>query len=200
MKKLLATLTTVAMLATTTAFAAPIENNAGYNKTAGTYSVKSDLSEQTGQLTLLIIPESAYSDGNIEDSDILYIDQGAYATGLFQSVGILGGKELKAGTYYAKIGGTNLANDGIVVESFTIVEESQGEEVQMGDVNDDTVVNGLDLDPIVQHILKTETLTGKAFFVADLVVDSTVNGLDLDPIVQHILKTTTLGKGTYIAE
>ncbi len=198
MKKLLATLTTVAMLATTTAFAAPIENNAGYNKTAGTYSVATDLSAVEGQLTLLIIPEAAYLAGEVEDADILYIDQGAYATGLFQSVGILGGTTLEAGSYYAKIGGKNLT-DGIIVEKFTIAEENQGEEVQMGDTTGEGAVNGLDVDPIVQHILGT-LLTGKTFFAADTTGEGTVNGLDIDPIVQHILGNTSLGEGIYIAK
>ena len=192
MKKLLATLTTVAMLATSTvAFA-------GFDKEAGTYSVDTDLSAVEGQLTLLIIPEAAYLADAIEDADILYIDQGAYTEDLFQSVGILGGKELKDGNYYAKIGGTGLNN--IIVEKFTVVEENQGITVQMGDVNDDTAVNGFDVTPIVQHILGTTPLTGKAFFVADVNSDTTVNGFDVTPIVQHILGVTPLGEGTYIAE
>ena len=163
MKKLLATLTTVALFATSTAFAAPVANDAGYDKAAGTYSVAADLSEVQGQLTLLIIPEAAYLADAIEDADILYIDQGAYASGLFQSVGILGGTTLGAGTYYAKIGGKGL--DEIIVEKFTIAAQQQGVEVQLGDVNDDTSVNVSDIDPIVQHILKAATL-GKATYVA----------------------------------
>ena len=160
MKKLLATLTTVAMLATTTAFAAPIENNAGYNKTAGTYSVASDLRGQTGQLTLLIIPQAAYESDEIADKDILYIDQGEYAEGLFQSVGILGGKELGAGTYYAKIGGTNLANDGIVVEKFTIVAADEGTDYMVGDVDSNGSVTIGDFTTIIDKILdKIENFT-----------------------------------------
>lgn len=198
MKKLLATLTTVAMLATTTAFAAPVANDAGYDAEDGTYSVAANLSAVSGQLTLLIIPEAAYLADEIEDADILYIDQGAYADGLFQSVGILGGTELEAGTYYAKIGGTGL--DEIIVESFTIVEESQGETVQMGDVNDDTAVNGSDINPIIQHVLQASLLTGKAFFVADTNSDDVVNGSDINPIIQHILQASLLGTATYVAE
>ena len=146
MKKLLATLTTVAMLATSTvAFADVVVNNDGYKKEAGTYSVASDLSEVEGQLTLLIIPEAAYLDGSIEDADILYIDQGAYAEGLFQSVGILGGTTLGNGTYYAKIGGKNLT-DGIIVEKFTVVAEEEGTKitVKWGDITGDNAVTSAD--------------------------------------------------------
>ena len=144
MKKLLATLTAVAMLATTTsAFATEIENNAGYKKEAGTYSVKSDLSAYEGQLTLLIIPEEAYLDGNIEDADILYIDQTEAGEGIFQSVGILGGTTLEAGDYYVKIGGKDLITDGIIVEKFTIVEENEGVKFIWGNVNNSA--NGVEI-------------------------------------------------------
>ncbi len=147
MKKLLATLTTVAMLATTTsAFAAdPIANDAGFDKAAGTYSIASDLSKVEGQLTLLIIPEEAYlSTTGIADEDILYIDQGKYSSTLFKSVGILGGKELKAGDYYVKIGGTGL--NGIIVEKFTVVAEEEGTKitVKWGDITGDKAIDSSD--------------------------------------------------------
>ena len=201
MKKLLATLTTVAMLATTTsAFAAdPIANDAGFDKAAGTYSIASDLSKVKGQLTLLIIPEEAYlSTTGIADEDILYIDQGEYSSTLFKSVGILGGKELKDGNYYAKIGGTGLNN--IIVEKFTVVEENQGVEVQLGDTTGEGNVDGSDIDPIVQHMLKATVLTGKTYFAADTTGEGNLDGSDIDPIVQHMLKAATLGKATYIAK
>lgn len=108
------------------AFAAdPIVNDAGFSKTEGTYSVKSDLSAYTGQMTILIIPESIYtSNAEIKDEDIYYIDQtAAPASGskIFQSVGILGGTTLKEGTsYIVKIGGENIAESGIIVEKFTV--------------------------------------------------------------------------------
>ena len=150
MKKLLATLTTVAMLATSTAFA-------GFDKTTGTYSVDTDLRGQTGQLTLLIIPQAAYESDEIADKDILYIDQGEYAEGLFQSVGILGGKELGAGTYYAKIGGTNSANDGIVVEKFTIVAADEGTDYTVGDVDGNGNITIGDVTTLVNKVLNKIT-------------------------------------------
>ena len=198
MKKLLATLTTVAMLATTTAFAAPVANDAGYDAEDGTYSVAANLSEVSGQLTLLIIPEAAYLADEIEDADILYIDQGAYADGLFQSVGILGGTELEAGTYYAKIGGTGL--DDIIVETFTIVEESQGVEVQLGDTTGEGEVGVGDINPIIQHILGAAVLSGQQAFQADTTGEGEIGVGDINPIIQHILGASSLGKGTYVAE
>lgn len=138
------------------AFAAdPIVNDAGFSKTEGTYSVKSDLSAYTGQMTILIIPESIYtSNAEIKDEDIYYIDQAAApASGskIFQSVGILGGTTLKEGTsYIVKIGGENIAESGIIVEKFTVAKTAT-ETHQWGDVNDDGETNSDDAMEILYY-------------------------------------------------
>ncbi len=130
------------------AFAAdPIVNDAGFSKTEGTYSVKSDLSAYTGQMTILIIPESIYTNNaEIKDTDIYYIDQAAApASGskIFQSVGILGGTTLKENTsYIVKIGGENIAESGIIVEKFTV--KNGKPEYILGDVDNDGEPTSLD--------------------------------------------------------
>ena len=139
------------------AFAAdPIVNDAGFNKTEGTYSVKSDLSAYTGQMTILIIPESIYtSNAEIKDEDIYYIDQtAAPASGskIFQSVGILGGTTLKENTsYIVKIGGENIAESGIIVEKFTVAKTATGTKITRlyGDVNGDEFVDTDDAIEII---------------------------------------------------
>ena len=158
------------------AFAAdPVENNAGFDKGAGTYSVKTDLSAYTGQMTILIIPESIYtSNAEIKDSDIYYIDQtAAPASGskIFQSVGILGGTTLKEGTsYIVKIGGENIAESGIIVEKFTVAKTATGTETEIiwGDVNTENGVELGDVNAIVHYILGTADTFG------DYTVGSTV--------------------------
>ena len=136
------------------AFAAdPIVNDAGFSKTEGTYSVKSDLSAYTGQMTILIIPESIYTgNAEIKDSDIYYIDQTAAGAGIFQNVGILGGTTLKEGTsYIVKIGGENIAESGIIVEKFTVAKTATGTEITRlyGDVNGDEFVDTDDAIEII---------------------------------------------------
>ena len=199
MKKLLATLTTVAMLATTTAFAAPIENNAGYNKTAGTYSVASDLRGQTGQLTLLIIPQAAYESDEIADKDILYIDQGAYAEGLFQSVGILGGTELEAGTYYAKIGGKNLT-DGIIVEKFTIVAADEGTTFTVGDTNGSGEYNVADVTALISFIVSSVKFVNASSVVLPKPIGDTNGSGDINVADVTALSNYIVGSGQLTVE
>ena len=187
MKKLLATLTTVAMLATTTsAFAAPVANDKGYNKAAGTYSVAADLRDVEGQLTLLIIPEAAYLADAIEDADILYIDQGAYADGLFQSVGILGGTTLADGTYYAKIGGKGL--DEIIVEKFTIASAPT---YTLGDIDGNEDVDILDANLAVKYCAELVTFTETQSLAADVDGNEDVDILDANLIVKYCAELIT---------
>lgn len=150
MRKLFAGLLATSIVAAgTSAFAAPIANDAGFDKEAGTYSIVSNLAAYgSDQMTILIIPEAAYLAGTINDADILYIDQAAADTkDIFANVGILGGTKLADGTYYAKIGGENIAADGIIVEKFTVTTTPEGgQEITRlyGDVNADDFVDIFD--------------------------------------------------------
>ena len=142
------------------AFAAdPIVNDAGFSKTEGTYSVKSDLSAYTGQMTILIIPESIYtSNATIADKDIYYIDQTAAGAGIFQNVGILGGTNLKEGTsYIVKIGGENIAESGIIVEKFTVAKTETGTEYKVGDVDGNGSITIGDVTTLIDKVLNKIT-------------------------------------------
>ena len=155
MRKLFAGLLATSIVAAgTSAFATEIANDAGYDKTAGTYSIVSDLSGYgADQMTILIIPEAAYNAGTINDADILYIDQAAANTeNIFKSVGILGGTTLADGNYYVKIGGENIAETGIIVEKFTITTTPAGVQITLnyGDVNGDTSADSADASLILQ--------------------------------------------------
>ena len=104
--------------------------------------------------------------------------------------------ELSNGIYEVRIGG-----DGTIQKAtFEVGSAVVGEEVQMGDVNLDTTVNGSDINPVIQHVVGNATLEGKSFFVADVNSDTTVNGSDINPIIQHIVGNSTLPKANYIAE
>ena len=127
--KLLLTCTAIAGLSAAFAVAAnaePITNNT-YDKTAGTVSVATDLKGYAGdQMTVIVIPESAYTSNSIADADILYIDQEAAKadSNIFQGMGVKGGK-LDPGTYYIKVGGTNIAADGIIVEKIVVAADGK---------------------------------------------------------------------------
>jgi len=192
MKKLFAGLVATSMVAAmgTSVFAEEIANDAGYDKTAGTYSIVSDLSTYgTDQMTIIIIPEAAYNAETISDADILYIDQAAADTeGIFANVGILGGTELTDGTYYVKIGGENIAEDGIIVEKFTITTTEEGPTYTLGDVNVDTYINMGDADAILNHFMGYQLITDEgAKLAADVNVDTYINMGDADAILNHFM-------------
>lgn len=140
MKKLLLTCAAVAGVSAalaTSSFAEVITNNDGYSKDAGTYSVKSDLTSQSGQMTVLIIPKAAYDAGTVQDSDIIYIDQTAAPSSdkIFQDLGLKGGKTLADGDYYIRIGGDNIDENGIIVEMFTVSSAGDTPSYYFGDVD-----------------------------------------------------------------
>ena len=159
-RKLLLTCTAIAGISAAFAVAAnaePITNNT-YDKTAGTVSVATDLKGYAGdQMTVIVIPESAYTSNSIADADILYIDQEAAKadSNIFQGMGVKGGK-LDPGTYYIKVGGTNIAADGIIVEK--IVVATDGKIYLYGDVNGDEYVDMDDALEILKYDVRDESV------------------------------------------
>ena len=130
-RKLLLTCTAIAGLSAAFAVAANADviTNDTYNKTNGTVSVKSDLTKYAGdQMTVILIPEAAYKNlqSGIADKDILYIDQDAAKadSNIFQGMGVKGGK-LEPGTYYLRVGGTNIAANGILEEKVVVAADGK---------------------------------------------------------------------------
>jgi hypothetical protein len=86
----------------------------------------------------------------------------------------------------AKLGASNVtfqyhqpgAGSGMLEGQVTFI----GEGVLLGDVNLDTVVNGLDVDPFVDVLLN-----GPYQAEADMNQDDVVNGLDVDPFVAAVV-------------
>ena len=154
MKKFLFTCAAVAGVSAAlaaNAFAEVVENDT-YNKEAGTVSIKTSLTDKAGdQMTVLIIPADAYEKGTITDSDIIYIDQAEALAdaNIFQNMGLLNGTALDGDEYYIKIGGENIAQDGIIVEKFTVKTTSEGTTYYYGDVNNSGEV---DLDDAMEMV------------------------------------------------
>lgn len=194
MKKLLLTCAAVAGVSAalaTSSFAEVITNNDGYSKDAGTYSVKSDLTSQSGQMTVLIIPKAAYDAGTVQDSDIIYIDQTAASSSdsIFQDLGLKGGKTLADGDYYIRIGGDNIDENGIIVEMFTVSSASTTPEYTLGDVDDDGEPTSLDAAEILCYEAGDDSIFDDLedddvkFLAADVDGDGEPTSLDASEIL-----------------
>ena len=109
-------------------------------------------------------------------------------------VGILGGTTLGAGTYYAKIGGKGL--DEIIVETFTIVEESQGRTIQLGDVNMADGIGTPDINAILNHMTGLEVLNGDNAVAADANQADGIGTPDVNAILNHMTGLELLGTVT----
>ena len=188
-RKLLLTCTAIAGISAAFAVAAnaePITNNT-YDKTAGTVSVASDLTGYAGdQMTVIVIPESAYESATIADTDILYIDQdAAKADGaIFQGMGLKGGTTLPDGDYYIKVGGTNIAADGIIVEKITIASEPT---YKLGDVNEDGDIRSNDASLVLDHVVGLAELTGTPALAADVNKDGDIRSNDASLILDYVV-------------
>ena len=188
-RKLLLTCTAIAGISAAFAVAAnaePITTNT-YDKTAGTVSVASDLTGYAGdQMTVIVIPASAYESATIADTDILYIDQdAAKADGaIFQGMGLKGGTTLPDGDYYIKVGGTNIAADGIIVEKITIASEPT---YKLGDVNEDGDIRSNDSSLVLNHVVGLTELTGTPALAADVNKDGDIRSNDASQILNYVV-------------
>ena len=188
-RKLLLTCTAIAGLSAAFAVAAnaePITNNT-YDKTAGTVSVATDLKGYAGdQMTVIVIPESAYTSNSIADADILYIDQEAAKadSNIFQGMGVKGGTTLPDGDYYIKVGGTNIAADGIIVEKITIASEPT---YKLGDVNEDGDIRSNDSSLVLNHVVGLTELTGTPALAADVNKDGDIRSNDASQILNYVV-------------
>ena len=86
----------------------------------------------------------------------------------------------KIGVFPDKSGGDIVYRLGMTSRARFTVEYVSS--VLLGDVNLDTMVNGLDVDPFVDVLLN-----GPFQLEADMNVDGVVNGLDVDPFVAAVV-------------
>lgn len=185
MKKIFAgALACATLLSGVSAFAAEVSNDT-YKDDGNTVSVKTDLSSYAGkQMTVIVIPASAYGKSTIEDGDILYIDQDeASATGkIFQDMGILG-TSLTAGDYYIKIGGQDIAKDDIIVEKFTVGSSTPS--YTYGDVDGYSGVTAKDATTILQYCAGMVSLSDDLKIAADVDGYSGITAKDATTVLQY---------------
>jgi hypothetical protein len=146
------------------AFDATIEVDSG----AG-FSLLADLGRvTTGEV--LDPPSGAFLNGNLDANRI------SYDSGLIEA-SIPANSRLRL-QWAASDGATGGWVFGLDNVSFTLL----GDEIQLGDMNLDDDVNGLDVDPFVHALL-----SGPYQPEADMNDDQVVNGLDVDPFVAALV-------------
>ena len=125
-----------------------------------------------------------------EDGQIEYINQEKVesASPFAKAITLKNGAITEAGTYVVRIGGT----DGSIKEAIiTVSEDNGGDEPtpgsdrKLGNVNDDTAINVLDVTAIAQHSVGSITLTGDKLQAADVTDDGSVNVLDVTDVAQY---------------
>lgn len=179
-----------------------VTGGATYTKDSdGNYTVSVDaskmLTQNSGQMTVLVTKAGALEqEGGLKDSDILYIDQVAGATGIFQNMGVKG--TLEAGkTYDVFVGGENVKDTnskaGFYRTSFTVAS-ADTHVVELGKVNDDDYITGSDAVLVLKAAVGNETLTGDKWIAANCNLDEYITGADAVLILKAAVGNATLGK------
>ena len=205
MKKLFAGLVATSMVAAmgTSAFAADITettNGATASVTEMPVPTKAD-----SQMTVLVIkldaieditydtdgvtPIAATAPTEISDDDIIYIDQDAYAEGMFQNMGLK--ETLTEGYYMIRVGGENLS-DGIAEMAFRVVSENEEPDTPpaptytYGDVDGNPGVDANDATSVLKHVALMSELTGDALLAADVDGNPDVDANDATTILKKV--------------
>jgi hypothetical protein len=180
--------------------AASILNNAGESIALNGYFISSEAGalDPSGWLSLEdqdignpVDPTPGDKDNGDGWEEFDAIDSGYLAEGFLVDFTTLADQDSLSlgGAFVPSVLG--LGNDGDLVFEFTDamgrliggnVEYVTGGEILRGDVNRDTVVNGLDVDPFVDVLLN-----GPFQAEADMNTDGVVNGLDVDPFVAAVV-------------
>ena len=166
-----------------------------YSKDAGTVTLTSTfLAGLSDQTTILIYDDTAADPANLGSNDILYINQDdAGTTATFTGMGLKGGL-VEGRTYTIKVGGKNIAEDGIYVGTFAIT--SEGRVIQLGDCDGIKGIDGGDVNAIFGDILKTTPLTGDNLIAGDCDGIKGIDGGDVNAVFADILGTSKLGTVT----
>ena len=200
LKEIVASFAAVAMVMSigSVAFADGVTGSISVGEDHDTVSLTNYASivDSSNQWTVIIIHKDKQLSETLTGEDLYYINQGTSADGFWTNMGTK--SVLADGDYLMRIGGTSLPNYEEI--EFTVSSTPEGIEIQLGDTNDDGTVDISDVNPVIQHILKAVTLTGKAAKAADTNSDDTIDISDVNPIIQHILKASTLGTALYVAE
>lgn len=144
----------------------------------------------TGQMTVLVL--NGTDTTTIDQNKIMYIDQAAAGTGIFQNMGLLlpeNATTLPNGSYTIMVG--NDQGAAIKKAVLTISADVQKKTGKYGDVNGDTNINASDASLIVQKYagMVTQFVDQDGVVMPDTVGDvngdTNVNASDASLIVQH---------------
>lgn len=191
MKKIFQTLTAAAVLTAlmaTTAFAATpgytedVKGKVDFDESKGNFTASCSEAVSGNQYILLVVKGTADS-YSVTEENILYIDQaGADGAGITfagfipktvtDSVVLLGG-EFQSGTSPMVL--------GTIKSQYTL-----------GDVTEDSKVNGQDNVKLMRALAKLETLTSTQEKAADVTKDGKVNGQDNVKLMRVLAKLETL--------
>lgn len=150
----------------------------------------------TGQMTVLVL--NGTDTTTIDQNKIMYIDQAAAGTDIFQNMGLLlpeNATTLPNGSYTIMVG--NDQGAAIKKAVLTISPDTQTKSVAYGDVNGDTEITSLDSSLVLQRAAKL--ITGFEDQSSDAIPDGAgdVNGdtevtsLDSSLILQRAAKLIT---------
>lgn len=148
----------------------------------------------TGQMTVLVVPESCWDAdlnkvGSIDKDSIYYIDQQANsdAATAWASLGVKGG-ELADGDYYVLVGGDNVAS--ITAIKFTV---GGGTVVAWCDVNRDESVNTADATQLLRYLATLDAWPevyssdeDEKLRVCDINKDESVNTADATQLLRYL--------------
>ena len=175
--KLIFSCAAVAALAAAMGTAAMAANELTVTYADGSITVAGDSSEADQHTIVVLDKDSA----NVAEEDIKQIDQ---VEGKIETLKV---GDLTDGTYYVRIGGST---GRFYTGKFTVGTVVTSDRI-LGDVNGDEKINVNDGAQIVNHALKTITLTGDDLQAADANDDGKVNVNDGAQIVNYALKNTS---------
>lgn len=172
----------LSVMMSTSAFAAVTAEYAK-DDAAGTVTL-SNLAGVTGEYTVLIIDvtgEDGAADYSketaIDQNDIMYINQGADLT---DAMGLKNGLE-DGHTYVLKVGGTDIAADGIYRAEFTV----GGDDILLGDVSGEGDIDFIDAGMILNYEVGLETLTDAQAAAGDVSDDGSADFVDAGMILNY---------------
>lgn len=186
------------------AFAADLvaDTDYAYDVETGTVTVNNSETVAAltdGEYTVLIIDVTGLDaagitakEAAITGDDILYINQSDDVETDFAIMGLKNGLT-EGNTYLMKIGGTNVAADGILRATFTVGGEDEPA-VIIGDVTGEGDIDPTDAAYVIQTYLGARTLTGNALTAAnaDKDAEGNIDPTDAAYIIQDYLGARTL--------
>ena len=159
-----------------------------YDPATGIVSITTAYDDATKTLVILkpAEVETASTEYTVEAENIVAIDQNATIT-----EAKLNASEIDPvnKTYTVLMG-------GIEGQVYVATFGKSGSNQLLGDVDNNTLFNGIDASLILKHAARIETLTGDALQAADADDTGIINGVDASTVLKHVAKIDTTKLGT----